>query len=77
MSLWIDWFNALMPLRSACTRKSTFAKMVMVLAGFSIRTELAGVTSFIRCGFMDSRWYRPILNLFHTKALKLDVLTGG
>ncbi len=76
MKLWIEWFRCVCELRSACSRKRTFVWMCLVLVGFSIRTELLGVTSFVRTCFLKPEKYRRLLHLFHTPALNLDKLTA-
>ncbi len=76
MKLWIEWFRCVCELRSACSRKRTFVWMCLVLVGFSIRTELLGVTSFVRTCFLKPETYRRLLHLFHTPALNLDKLTA-
>lgn len=76
MRLWIEWFDAVAHLRPACARWRTFGSMVLVLMGLSIRTELAGVTSFVRVLGLSPALYKPLLHLFHSSALNLDRLTG-
>lgn len=75
MQLWVEWFRCVQALRPACARSRTFVWMSVVLAGFSIRTELAGVSSFVRALGLDARYYRRLLHLFHTPALALEPLT--
>ncbi len=75
MKLWIEWFNCVRELRTACSRKRTFVWMCLVLVGFSIRTELLGVSSFVRSCFLKPEKYRRLLHLFHSPALNLDMLT--
>ena len=75
MTLWVEWFRCVRLLRPACARKSTFLWMSLALAGFSIRSELAGVTSFVRALWLKPTSYRRLLHLFHTPALDLDRLT--
>jgi len=75
MELWIQWFNGVLTLREACSRKSTFVWMVLALLGLSIRSDLLGVTSFIRAGFIHEKKYRRLLHLFHSPALNLEKLT--
>jgi hypothetical protein len=75
MELWRVWFEAVAPLRPACARGQTFCWMVLALMGLSIRTELAGVTSFVRVLGLAPSLYKPLLHLFHSSALKLDRLT--
>jgi hypothetical protein len=46
--LWTAFWRALQPLRPACARTSTFLWLVVILAGFCLRPDLAGVTSLVR-----------------------------
>jgi len=75
MLLWTEWFRCVLELRKACSRNRTFLWMCLVLVGFSIRTELLGVSSFVRSCFLRPEKYRRLLHLFHTRSLKLDKLT--
>jgi hypothetical protein len=75
MRLWREWFGAVAHLRPACTRWRTYAWMVLVLAGLSIRSDLAGVTSFVRVLGLAPAAYRRLLHLVHSPALRLDRLT--
>jgi hypothetical protein len=75
MMLWIEWMKAVAQLRPACTRRRTYAWMVLVLMGLSIRLDLAGVTSFVRALGLAPSAYRRLLHLLHTSALRLDRLT--
>jgi hypothetical protein len=49
--------------------------MTLALAGFSIRADLLGVTSFIRACFIKAEKYRRLLFFFHTPALDINTLT--
>jgi hypothetical protein len=49
--------------------------MAVVLLGLSVRTELAGVTSIVRAGWLRPAAYRRLLHLFHTPALRISDLT--
>lgn len=62
-------------MRQACSRKRTFLWMVLALLGLSIRSDLLGVTSFIRAGFIHEKKYRRLLYFFHSPALNLQKLT--
>ena len=73
--LWKEWFGCVWALRCACTRHRTFVYLVLVLVGFSIRTDLAGVTSFIRSLALQPRLYPRLLHFFHSTALQLGRLT--
>jgi hypothetical protein len=59
----------------ACTRSATFGWMTIVLAGFCVRSERAGVTSFVRALALRSAVYDRLLHLFHSGALRLEHLT--
>ncbi len=75
MRLWREWFGAVAHLRPACIRWRTYAWMVLVLAGLSIRSDLAGVTSFVRVLGLAPAAYRRLLHVLHSPALRLDQLT--
>ncbi len=75
MSLWREWFRCVRILRPACTRARTFVWMSLALVGLSTRSDLAGVTSFVRAGWLQSKAYYRLLHLFHTPALVLEALT--
>jgi hypothetical protein len=75
MRLWKMWFEAVESLRPACARGRTYAWMVVILIGLSIRADLAGVTSFVRVLGLLPQCYPRLLHLFHSSALKLDRLT--
>jgi hypothetical protein len=49
--------------------------MILVIAGFVARPDLAGVTSFVRAGWLKAAAYRRLLALFHSPALRLPDLT--
>jgi hypothetical protein len=74
MVLWTAWFDAVACLRPACARWRTFAWMVVVLIGFSIRSELAGVTSIVRVLDLAPPLYLCLLDLFHSRGLALPRL---
>ena len=75
MELWTVWFNAVACLRPAGARWRTFAWMVVVLLGLSMRPERAGVTSIVRVLELAPPLYLRLLALFHSRGLKLDRLT--
>jgi hypothetical protein len=75
MMLWKMWFEAVASLRPACARARTYAWMVVILIGLSIRADLAGVTSIVRVLGLLPRRYSRLLHLFHSTALELDRLT--
>jgi hypothetical protein len=75
MQLWQEWCACVQALRPACTRRATFAWMMVALAGFCLRTECAGVSSFLRALALHPRVYPRLLHVFHSSALRLDRLT--
>jgi hypothetical protein len=75
MLLWKEMLRCLGALRSACTRQRTFAWMILVVAALAARPDLAGVTSFVRAGWLKGAVYRRLLHLFHSPALKVPDLT--
>lgn len=75
MTLWTEFLRCLRALRSVCTRQRTFAWMVLIVACFAARPDLAGVTSFVRGGWLRAAAYHRLLALFHSPALRLPNLT--
>jgi hypothetical protein len=75
MMLWAHWYNALTPLRSACSRMRTFFWLVTCIAGMTVRSDLLGVTSIVRALGLKGICYDRILDFFHGTGLKLDKLT--
>ncbi len=75
MKLWWVWFTAVQFLKSACSRKRTFLWLCLVLMGFTVRADNAGVSSFIRALSLNPRHSPSLLHLFHSSALNLDKLT--
>jgi hypothetical protein len=75
MALWIEWYQAVQALRPACTRTRTYLWMLVVLMGLCTRSDLAGVTSFVRVLGLRPVAYHRLLHLFHSTALNLDLLT--
>jgi hypothetical protein len=53
MVLWWEWIRCVQALRPACARGSTFGWRVVVLAGLSMRADLAGVSSFPAVAWAD------------------------
>jgi hypothetical protein len=74
MTLWLEWFRCIRLLRHACSRHRTFLWMALVLAAMAIRSDLFGVTSFVRASFLNPLCYDLLLNFFHSNALNLSRL---
>lgn len=76
MALWIPWWNAIRLLRPAFSRLRTFLWFATAVAGMTVRTELLGVTSIVRALALEPRFYDNLLDLFHSRAVKLDRLAA-
>ena len=63
-------------LRPAFSRLRTFLWFAAAVAGFTVRTELLGVTSIVRALNLDPRCYNTLVDYFHSSAVKLDRLTA-
>ena len=77
MRLWQEWFRCVQALRPVCARQRTFGWMSLVLAGLSIRTDLTGVSSFVRALGLKGSCYRRLLYVGHTPGLQLEVLSAS
>ena len=75
MELWRCWWDWSSQLRPACARRRTFMWMLVVLIGFSVRQDLLGVTSFVRCLGLCGVCYDRILDFLHSNALDVAKLT--
>lgn len=75
MELWDEWMKWVRPLEEACSRRTSAFWMMTVLAGFCIRDDLLGATSFVRALRLRPACYKSLINLFHSDALDIDRLT--
>jgi hypothetical protein len=75
-SLWNSWWDAIGPLRPAFSRVGTFLWFATAVAGLTVRTELAGVTSIIRALNLQPRLYDKLCDHFHSTAVDLDRLAA-
>ena len=76
MCLWSLWYRCVQPFQAACSRNRTFFYLVLILVGFSIRPECAGVTSFIRAVCLEPGLYKGLLHFFnYSTSLDLPYLT--
>ena len=76
MNLWSQWYRCVHDFQAACSRSRTYLYLVLVLVGFSIRPECAGVTSFIRAVFLEPGLYQGFLHFFnYSTSLDLSYLT--
>ena len=76
MPLWMPWWNAIWLLRPAFSRLRTFLWFATAVAGFTVRTELLGVTSLVRALKLEARFYNKLVDHFHSPAVKLDRLAA-
>ena len=75
MELWKHWWDWTRQLRPACARHRTFIWMLVVLMGFTVRVDLLGVTSFVRCLGLREACYDRMLDFLHSTALDVSKLT--
>jgi len=76
MNLWKEWYRCVRYFQPACSRSRTYMFLVLVLVGFCIRPECAGVTSFIRAVCLEPGLYKGFLHFFnYSTALDLSFLT--
>ena len=75
MRLWQEWMRCVQTLRPACGRQRTFIWMCVLLAGLSIRSDLAGVSSIVRALGLEAGWYRRLLHICHTPGVQLERLS--
>jgi len=74
MGIWLQWWSWSKKLRGSCSRTQTFYWLLVALIGFSIRDDLLGVSSFIRCIGMHGCYYDRVLDFFHSPALNVQEL---
>ena len=75
MNLWNQWYTCVRYFQPACSRNQTYIYLVLVLLGFTLRTDLAGVTSFIRVLWLPPIMYQRLLHFFcYSTALNLNLL---
>ena len=75
MKLWILWWELVRQFRPACGRTRTFLWLAVCLVAMTIRSDLLGVTSYIRCLGLFEACYDRILDFFHSNALHVNSLT--
>ena len=75
MKLWSIWIECVMELRPACARLTTFLWMLVCLMAITIRSDRAGVTSFVRALGLQPYCYDRLLDFLHSKSLDLKRLT--
>jgi hypothetical protein len=75
MNLWKEILSLLQELRGGFTRHQTYLWFATAVVGFCTRSDLAGVSSFIRGLGLAGRHYAPLVGFFGSKAISLDKLT--
>jgi len=75
MQLWVTFEEILTTLRPAFNRTRTFLWFCVVVLGFCTRTDLAGVSSFIRGLALHKKYYERLVAWFHSSAVRLEELT--
>jgi len=73
---WLIWWSAVSLLRPAFSRESAFMWFAVILAGFTVRTDMLGVSSFMRALNLRNCSYDALLRNFHSSAISLDRLTA-
>ncbi len=77
MALWTEWLRCVRALTGACRRRRTALWMMVVLVAWVARSDLLGVTSFVRASFLAPATYHPLLGFFHSSALPLAPLLAA
>ena len=75
MRLWQEWMRCVQTLRPACGRQRTFIWLCVLLAGLSIRSDLAGVSSIVRALGLEAGCYRRLLHICHTPGVQWERLS--
>ena len=76
MPLWLSWWSALQLVRPAFSRLRTFMWFAAAVAGFTVRTELLGVTSIARALKLRKKGYENLIRNLHSSAVRLDELSA-
>ena len=76
MTLWKKWWSLVRLLRPAFSRERTFLWFAAALAAMMIRSDQAGVTSFVRALALSPELYGQLLAIFHSSAIKVDRLAA-
>ena len=75
MKLWDAWTALVLKFEDAFPRKRSFLLFALVLAGFVVRSDRAGVTSFVRSLGLKGSFYHCFLRFFRSKAVNLARIT--
>lgn len=74
MEIWLLWWGIVTQLRPAFSHRQTFLWFCACLAGMSIRSDTAGVTSFVRALGISGVYYDRMLDCFHSRAVDRALL---
>lgn len=74
MELWHSWYLIAASLREAFPRMRTYLWFLTAMAGFCVRGDLLGVTSFVRGLGLHEKCYDRLLDMFHCTGLEFKVL---
>lgn len=74
MELWAKWLSLVNQLETACSRTQSFYWLVVVLIGFTIKSDFLGVTSIARGAGLLPCYYTCLLHLFNSTAVNVDKL---
>ncbi len=70
-----EWMNGtIFDFRVCFTRKAAFGWFVVIIIGFMIGQEHAGVTSVIRELGLGNRHYESILHFFHASSWEIETI---
>lgn len=76
MKLWNEWHKQVLMLKASCHNYITFFWMMAILIAFCVRSDMAGVTSFVRGLDLKPISYFYLLHFFNSNAIDLDCLTS-
>lgn len=74
--LWMIWLQCVKSLSKAFSYRTSFYWAVAIIAGFCVRRDYAGVTSFVRALGIRPSSYQRLLSAFSSKAICLDSLSA-
>jgi len=74
MKLWHSWYQIAASLRPAFPRVRTYLWFLSAAAGFCVRFDLLGVTSFVRALGLHEKCYDRLLDMFHSTGLDFKAL---
>lgn len=76
MLLWLSWWKLVLELRPAFSRSRAFLWFAVVVAAFSVRGDVSGVTSFVRALGLRQQFYDRLVDFFHSPAVIMPRLTA-